>query len=768
MLALEGTLDFTLMKIHVAESRFNSENMRTLKNLTRLISCLALLLTFALLVPFAYAGEPVIWETNSRAEILKGEARGVSITDTGVFMLAPRMTQLFNTDQAYIWSSATDAAGNVYLGTGHDGRIYRVSPDGRGTVFHDAAELDVTAMAVGRDGALYAGTSPDGKVYRLSADGRAEMYFDPPDKYIWSLAVLADGQLIVGTGDNGKLYRVRSAGAKPEESLLVDTNETHVISLAVDAQGNLIAGTDPGGLILRVSPDGKVFALYDAPLREIHALAPAPDGSIYALALSDGASATRSSSAPVTTTSSDSSGTTSTTVTITQVDESGTPLQSQPSGGRSRNDLSSARSAVFRLLPDGGTDVVWSSQTITAFAIAPAPQGGGVLIGTADKGRIYSVMNDGRDTLLLQSNEGQISSFAVRGREVYAASSNQGKLFRFGSELTSEGTYESPVRDAKLFATWGRIWWRGRGAVELQTRSGNNERPDLTWSDWSAPYRDPSGGQINSPRARFIQWRAVLRSSTNSAGGGEAQLEDVNLAYLPRNVAPEILSISTLPTGVGLQQLVQMQIDPNVESSGLDPSLFGATATIMPRRLYQRGARSLQWQAEDRNGDTLEYSIYYRSLNENSFRLLKDKLRENFYTVDGAALADGRYFFKIIASDAPGNAMGQSLAGERTSEAIEIDNTPPVVRSEGEARVEGDRARAIIEVFDSTGMVKHADFSINGSDWRTISPDDGIADSPRERFTLNLPLEGAGEHTISLRAFDSSGNVGSIRIIVRR
>ena len=51
-------------------------------------------------------------------------------------------------------------------------------------------------------------------------------------------------------------------------------------------------------------------------------------------------------------------------------------------------------------------------------------------------------------------------------------------------------------RDARFVASWGRIWWRGRGQVELQTRTGNTERPDVTWSEWSAPYKDPAGGSI--------------------------------------------------------------------------------------------------------------------------------------------------------------------------------------------------------------------------------------------------------------------------------
>src|SRR5678815_2922292 len=204
----------------------------------------------------------------------------------------------YNTQQTYVWSSAVDSQGNVYLGAGHDGKIYKVSTAGSGSLLYDAAELDVTALAIARDGSVYAGTSPDGKVYRIASDGKAEVYFDPGDKYIWSLALMNDGSLAVGTGDNGKLYRVRAAGASPESSLLVSTNQTHVISLAVTAQGDLIAGTDSGGLVLRVSPEGKTFALFDTQLREIHALAPAPDGSIYALALSDAAAASRTSSAP--------------------------------------------------------------------------------------------------------------------------------------------------------------------------------------------------------------------------------------------------------------------------------------------------------------------------------------------------------------------------------------------------------------------------------------------------------------------------------------
>jgi len=176
----------------------------------------------------------------------------------------------------------------------------------------------------------------------------------------------------------------------------------------------------------------------------------------------------------------------------------------------------------------------------------------------------------------------------------------------------------------------------------------------------------------------------------------------------------------------------------------------------------------LQWQGEDRNGDTLEYAVYYRSVNETTFRLLKEHLRENYFTVDGASLSDGRYVFKVVASDALDNPQGFALSGERTSEPVDIDNTPPTVRVATAAQIAGDRARAVFEVEDGTGRIKRVDVSVDGGSWREVFPDDGIADSRRETYSVNLPVTGEGEHTISLRAFDNSNNIGNISVTVRK
>ena len=700
----------------------------------------------------AKASEPEIWTVNTNEEVSKGDAKGVSISDNGTISLAPKLTEVFDTGQSFVWSSQVDDKGNVYLGTGSDGKIYRIDSGGNGKLFADLAELNVAALAVGKDGAIYAGTAPDGKIYKIDASGNAAVYFDPKEKYIWSLAMLNDGSLAVGTGENGKIFKVKSANQTPETALFFDSSETHIISMTVDRQNNLYAGTDSNGLVLRFSPDGKVFALLDSPLREIQGISAASDGSVYVLALNDTVSAAAPAATPA------AKENKAKTVTAKKNGKNPAPA---PTPQKSRYEVSGAKSVVYRILPDGGNNIVWNSSDVSAFSVQANPNGNGVFVGTSDKGRIYSVTNDAQETLLLQSDEGQISTFKVRGNQIYATSSNGGKLYKFGTENESQGTYESPVLDANSVALWGRIWWRSSGNVVLQTRSGNTEEPNETWSDWSENYTNSKGEQISSPRATFLQWRAILK--------GASSLSEVNAAYLGRNIAPEVLSIEVLPTNVGLLANPPIQIDPNIESAGLESEDLGITiAPVPPRKAYVRGARALQWQAEDRNEDALEYAVYYKNINDADFKLLQDKLTDNFYTVDGLAFADGRYVFKVVANDLPSNPQGFALSGEKISEPVLIDNSAPIVSAIGTSKVANGRANVNFEAKDAASYINRAEYSVNGGAWQKVYAADGISDSPNERYSFDVPLSETGEYTITLRVFNANGNAGNAQVSVRK
>ena len=252
-----------------------------------------------------------------------------------------------------------------------------MEPSGQGRLLYDAGELDVTALVTDQQGNLYAGTSPDGKIYKIAPDGRETALFDPPDKYIWSLAFdPASSTLYAGTGDKGVIYRIDQAG---KANILADTNETNIVSLAV-SKGNLLAGTDPSGLVLRVSPDGKTFALFDSPTQEIHSLSVADDGSIFALGINQQGGAARQSSAGVSSTTSVSGEGVITISTDDAGDAVSSSVQTADVSGmlnqsRSRNKADGARSAVFRILAEGGSEVYWSATNAVGFALKSLPNG---------------------------------------------------------------------------------------------------------------------------------------------------------------------------------------------------------------------------------------------------------------------------------------------------------------------------------------------------------------------------------------------------------
>jgi len=740
------------------------------------------------------------WRQSSFEDFDKGTAKGVAIRSDGKLFLAPRFAQFADANLAYLLALRADAKGNLYAAGGANAKVLRLDASGKTTSVFESSELAAQAIALDAAGNIFVGTSPDGKVYKVTPAGQSSVFFDPKTKYIWDLAVDKDGTVYVATGDTGKIFSVAPDG---KGQVFYSSEETHIRTLALDSGNNLLAGTEPSGLVLRINKTGdphRAFVLYETSKKEITALLQDSSGNLYVSAAGEKTPPTPAvPRAPTTEAAAPGNFNVSVNGAAVPVQQiQGIPFMPIPTV---------TSSSVYRIASDGSPEELWNSRDDLVYALGLRPNGK-LLLGTGNQGAVLELEGNHIFSRLVRTASGQVTSIVSGpGGKLFLASANPGKILTLGPDNEPEGSYESQPFDAHLFTRWGRVqWWgqysagpAGSGAdaasrktgaaarVEFYARSGNTSDPDNNWSPWAGPYSNAAGDKIESPSSRFVQWKVVLHGA---AGGNAPELDWVNLAYLPKNVAPEITGIAIQNPGVRVQGVslptpgatpqtpvqVRMPQPPATSSIGsafntTNIANAGSTSTparfdAVPQGFTQKGFQSVVWTAEDANEDQLEFSIYFRGETETTWKLLKDKLETRFYTWDTTAMPDGAYYLKIVATDAPGNPAGEGLTSERESDRFEVDNTPPAI-AQLTAESAGGSVRVRFQASHPSSSIARAQYSIDAEDWTLVFPSGGLSDSGRENYDFQLPKVAAGEHTITVRVYDQFENVTSAKATVR-
>ncbi|MSV34318.1 MAG: hypothetical protein EXQ47_01795 [Bryobacterales bacterium] len=729
-----------------------------------------------------HAATTATWELNGYRDFLRGRTSGLSITRDGRLTLGPRLDTVFSSDQAQIWSVAAAPDGSLYLGTGNRGRLIKVDAAGQGTTIWNSDEPEIFAVAVDRAGVVYAGTSPDGKIYRIE-NGRATEYFAPGERYIWALAFAPDGALYVATGQQGKIFKVTGPG---RGAVYYETAQSHVTALAFDRESRLLAGSEPNGILYRITGSpARGFVLYDANLPEIRAIVAAADGSIYAAAL--GGSLAKKTSAASSSSSTSSTMVTAPATSITVTDaQSGLNPAPKPDPARTAPAASSPisapstatevsgveKSALYKILPDNTVETLWTSKEENVYDIA-AESASALTFLTDAQGRVYRL--DPRSdrsheaTLITQTNESDATRLTASAKGLLIASGNPGKMLLAAGPSAANSSansawFESPVHDSGAVARWGRLTWVGSGqGVAFKTRSGNSARPDATWSDWSDPISDPAKSLIGSPNARYLQWRADF-------AGVDTEIDSVSIAYLPQNTAPAVRSItvssqaSASSTAKTTASATSSAYSITVTDGGDATTPAGTQSQTLARPGGQQMA--ITWQADDPEGDKLSYSLYFRGEDQREWKLLRDDLTDNKYTLEDDVLADGRYFFRVVASDKLSNPAAQARQAELVSPPVLIDNTPPAVRTAAPRR-NGNALEIDVDAEDRGSSLRRCEYSVDARPWQPVEAADGVTDSPGERFLVRIADLAPGEHLIVIRAYDAAGNAGLAKVVIR-
>jgi hypothetical protein len=637
-----------------------------------------------------------VWTTDGTDSLLaqldRIEFENVSIHRAGTVTLAPALAARALDDAAAVWQTAADRNGNVYVATGNQGRLYRISRAGTPERVFDSGTGEILALTADPSGTVYFGTTPEAKVYRIRPGGKPELLCSTGETYVFSLLAGPDQNLYCATGEHGKLLRITPAGKAAE---VFTARQAHLTALTwLVPSKELLVGTSPDGIVYRLSftssadrPD--VSVLYDTPLNEVRAIAADETGRVYV-----GANAGDDS------------------------------------------DSDSTRAAIFFIDRSGVRRWSWPAPDSTVFALArsESPADWRLLVATGSKGMVYELDTLGRVSVRYRLKETQALCLTPLRGGIRLGTGNPGKLYETGSTYADSGYITSVSHDCVNPARFGTLSFRANvpAGTELTfaTRSGNSEKPDSTWSQWSA-----AAPGVTSPPRRFVQWRCRFRTSFPNL---TPELRRVDVYYRAANLAPAIKKLE-IP----------------------EPSLEDA------RKGVNKPSRQVTWEATDPDSDSLVFELFFRSEAQTSWQRMGREITDSRFDLDARALPDDWYELRLVASDRPAQPAGAALTAEQMSRPFLVDNTAPLISGlkTGTPERNTGLCRISFSVQDALSPIAAARVSVNAGDWQALEPEDHIFDSSAERFTADVKLS-PGENAVGVWVADAQGNVAAARATV--
>ena len=134
----------------------------------------------------------------------------------------------------HVFALATDMAGRLLAGfSGPECQLCRFSTSGKEVIFKPKDASYIFSVVLDQAGNIYVATGPQGKVYRLDPLGKtAQLVYTSRDKNILSLAAGPNGFVYAGGDDRGLVYQLnpRNQSAK----VLYDSEKPEIVDLLFD------------------------------------------------------------------------------------------------------------------------------------------------------------------------------------------------------------------------------------------------------------------------------------------------------------------------------------------------------------------------------------------------------------------------------------------------------------------------------------------------------------------------------------------------------
>ncbi len=736
------------------------------------MSLLNRMIVVALAATFFQVGTPA---SATRTEVIKdddfktlqqGELEGVALSSDGFLYPSHARKLIGDTGAEIVWAVVDQGGRGLLCATGHEGKLIRIDLKGEVHELGVATETELTALLEMPDGSVLVAGAPGGKIYRFTTEDEIEPYAEVEAKFIWKMALDNRGAVWAATGPEGKLFKISTQRGKVQVEESLDLPSTNLIDLWIDDEGSMgekgslyVAGERPGYLYRYSGEGSSTEVLYDAKSDEIRAIEPTAEGLMIA---------TNTERSP-----------TPQALNLT-LRMSGAPLRGEsteggaPGGGPNSPDadmgdiFASAQpqpqnpvSRVVLLKPDGYAEFLWNSPERPIHAIRSAPEGS-LLVAAGGRGRIFKLSEDRRFSLIADTQEDFIMGLTPVKEGWIATGARNGVVYKISEKPEAHAVYRSRVLGSSAPVKWGKFYWGGENdkstGLKVAFRFGNTQDADQGgWSEWSKDQNVASKDGVSMPEgpSRFFQYRLTMETSSSSAS--LLRTDYVEAFYQEENRAPRLrtINVSEMP--------VPGEAGGNVAAANGGAQNQGGTPKTDETQSGGRKAHSntgglqVNWNAVDPNQDDLEFELHFKADDEHEWKLVQDELRQSNVPLLLNGVADGRYRFRVTASDRLANPPGAELTDEIISEEFVVDNSPPQLLNL-RVVVEGRRGRLQVRVVDPISLVSSVEIDIDNEDTYVLFPEDGLFDERTESIDWqSMELE-PGEHVMTVAATDRQGN----------
>jgi len=422
----------------------------------------------------------------------------------------------------HIFAMATDMSGRLLASiSGENCRLCRLEGDKMEIIYEPNDAKYIFAITVDYNGNIYLGTGPEGKVYGLNSLGKkTQLIYDSLDKNILSLTTGEDGHIYAGSDSRGLVYKINPRTKKA--TVLYDSDQPEITALLFmgpeddsDTLGGLYATATSAKIVqaqTQFAAQQPSAGRPEAKTEKGKSSSKNDGGRELKIANTKKPSASRPGQGPPPARKPTKPGQASYIYKVTK-------------NGFVTNVFGETV-VFFCLAEEDGRLLAGTGNSAQLFSIDPPAEQASVIFEDEQASQVTAIAVAGDDVYLGTANPAKLiklgSGFASEGT--------------YTSDLVDAG---QPAKWGKLQLEADIP----RGCtIQVASRSGNvKDVNDPTFSEWTELVEVTEPTQLNCPLGRFCQYKLVLQSED---GDKSPLIREIAVASTVPNLSPKVESVT--------------------------------------------------------------------------------------------------------------------------------------------------------------------------------------------------------------------------------